>query len=181
MQRYQGPRGQGVRVHSPPVHSVARSRRATPATPHTSVWKHMPTTVLRGAPSQATSSVYRSSGHPAHELLLMWARWLCGSGSALMWAHPRTAPNPCSPSAQYLSQVLLLNKFYTGNLIVQHADIPFHVSLCSILHHVCLMAFQAALCSLPTPRKTCFLNFEFYVKELRIFDLKIGFYAKLHS
>ena len=69
-----------------PHHSAARSRRATPATPHTSAWKHMPMTVLRGAPSQATGSVYRSSGHPAREHSLMWARWLCGSGSALMGA-----------------------------------------------------------------------------------------------
>ena len=91
-----------------PHHSAARSRRATPATPHTSVWKHMPTTVLRGAPSQATSSVYRSSGHPAHELLLMWARWLCGSGSALMWAHPHTAPNPLT--ACIASQACMIHR-----------------------------------------------------------------------
>ena len=69
-----------------PHHSAARSRRATPATPHTSAWKHMPMTVLRGAPGQATGSVYRSSGHPVREHSLMWARWLCGSGSALMGA-----------------------------------------------------------------------------------------------
>ena len=95
-----GSRGQGPLSTSP----LCRN----PATPHTSVWKHMPTTVLRGAPSQATSSVYRSSGHPAHELLLMWARWLCGSGSALMWAHPHTAPNPLT--ACIASQACMIHR-----------------------------------------------------------------------